>query len=43
MFQYCILQNQYKYVEFIGKGDTAKKKAFLVNKEILYSYGEEFI
>ena len=39
----CILQNQYKYVEFIGKGDTEKKKAFLVDKEILYSYGEEFI
>ena len=38
----CILQNQYKYVEFVGNGDNAKKKAFLVNKELLYSYGKEF-
>ncbi len=22
----CLLQNQYKYVEFVGNGDTAKKK-----------------
>jgi hypothetical protein len=38
----CILQNQYKYVEFVGNGDNEKKKAFLVNKKLLYSYGKEF-
>ena len=37
----CIIQNKYRYAEFIGKGDTEPKKAFLVNKELLYSYGKE--
>lgn len=37
----CIIQNRYRYAEFIGKGDTEPKKAFLVNKELLYSYGKE--
>lgn len=35
----CIFQLQLKYVEFVGKGDSQKKKAFLVNKETLFKYG----
>ena len=32
----CILENNLKYVEFIGKGDTKSKKAYLIKKQILY-------
>ncbi len=34
----CILENKLKWVEFIGKGDTKRKKAYLIKKEILYKY-----
>jgi len=34
----CIKDNNLKYVEFIGKGDTKSKKAYLIKKEILYKY-----
>ena len=34
----CILENKLKRVEFIGKGDTKSKKAYLIKKEILYKY-----
>ena len=34
----CILENKLKWVEFIGKGDTKSKKAYLIKKEILYNY-----
>lgn len=34
----CILENKLKWVEFIGKGDTKSKKAYLIKKEILYKY-----
>lgn len=36
----CILENNLMYVEFIGKGDTKSKKAYLIKKEILYKYKE---
>ena len=36
----CILENNLRYVEFIGKGDTKSKKAYLIKKEILYKYKE---
>tara|TARA_R110000772_G_scaffold19344_1_gene54027 strand:- start:646 stop:1065 length:420 start_codon:yes stop_codon:yes gene_type:complete len=34
----CILDNKLKYVQFIGKGDTKSKKAYLIKKELLYKY-----
>lgn len=37
----CIFMNKLKYAEFIGNGDTKSKKAFLVKKDILFSYGKE--
>jgi hypothetical protein len=33
--------NKLKYAEFTGNGDTKSKKAFLVKKDILFSYGKE--
>ncbi len=36
----CIIQNKLSPVEFIGKGDTKSKKAYLIKKEILYKYKE---
>ena len=36
----CILENNLKYVEFVGKGDTKSKKAYLIKKETLYKYKE---
>jgi hypothetical protein len=38
----CIFDCKLQYVEFIGSGDSKSKKAFLVNKEILFSYGSLF-
>jgi len=35
----CILLNNLQHTEFIGKGDTAPKKAYLINRELLFSYG----
>ena len=34
----CILDNKLKYVQFIGKGDSKSKKAYLIKKELLYKY-----
>jgi len=34
----CIKENNLKYCEFTGKGDTKSKKAYLINKELLYNY-----
>ncbi len=34
----CIKDNNLRYVEFIGKGDTKSKKAYLIKKEVLYKY-----
>ena len=36
----CIKDNNLRYVEFIGKGDTKSKKAYLIKKELLYKYKE---
>jgi len=36
----CIFLNKLQYVEFVGKGDTRSKKAFLVPKNILFKYGK---
>ena len=38
----CIFLNKLTYKEFVGNGDTASKKAFLVPKDILFKYGVEF-
>lgn len=35
----CICLNNLKYSEFIGKGDTEPKKAYLIPKEMLFNYG----
>jgi hypothetical protein len=37
----CIFQNKLQYVEFVGEGDRASKKAFLVQKKLLFQYGKE--
>lgn len=37
----CIFQNKLQYAEFVGQGDTSKKKAFLVPKELLFQYGKK--
>lgn len=36
----CIFMNKLQYVEFIGKGDSKSKKAFLIKKNCLFSYGK---
>lgn len=36
----CIFLNKLQYREFIGQGDTASKKAFLVNKNELFRFGK---
>lgn len=37
----CIFMNKLKYAEFVGNGDTKSKKAFLIRKDVLFSYGKE--
>jgi hypothetical protein len=37
---HCIFINRLQYREFVGNGDTASKKAFLVPKELLFKYGK---
>jgi hypothetical protein len=37
----CILVNQLQYKEFIGKGDNVSKKAFLIPKPLLFTYGND--
>tara|TARA_R110000764_G_scaffold17734_2_gene48543 strand:- start:224 stop:649 length:426 start_codon:yes stop_codon:yes gene_type:complete len=34
----CIKDNNLKYAQFIGRGDTKSKKAYLIKKELLYKY-----
>jgi len=36
----CIFMNKLQYVEFIGKGDSKSKKAFLIKKDTLFAYGK---
>lgn len=38
----CIFLLKLHFVEFVGNGDTVKKKAFLVPKDKLFNYGKEF-
>lgn len=37
----CIFLNKLQYVEFVGEGDKASKKAFLVPKDVLFKYGKK--
>jgi hypothetical protein len=37
----CIFLNKLTYREFVGTGDTEKKKAFLVPKEVLFKHGKQ--
>ena len=37
----CIFLNGLQYKEFIGTGDTVSKKAFLVPKPLLFTYGND--
>lgn len=37
----CIKENKLTCREFIGNGDTVKKKAYLVKKELLFKYGKQ--
>jgi len=39
----CIVENKLKYVEFVGKGDTKSKKAYLIKKSLLYKYKELWV
>ena len=34
----CIIFNKFQFAEFIGKGDSVSKKAFLIKKELLSQY-----
>lgn len=36
----CIFENKLQATKFTGKGDSAEKQAFLVKKELLFSYGK---
>lgn len=36
----CIEENNLRYAEFVAKGDTKSKKAYLINKTLLYKYKE---
>lgn len=36
----CIKDNNLRYAQFTGKGDTKSKKAYLIKKEVLYKYKE---
>ena len=35
----CILMNNLKQHTFVGKGDTISKTAYLIEKDLLFSYG----
>ena len=37
----CILLNKLVHTEFTAKGDYNSKKAFLIQKEVLFNYGEK--
>jgi len=38
---YAIFMAKLTYVEFVGKGDSVSKKAFLIKKEDLFKYGKQ--
>ena len=37
----CIKDYNLKPVEFVGKGDTKPKKAYLISRDILFNYSEK--
>lgn len=37
----CIFQLKLQHVEFVGEGDKASKKAFLVPKDVLFKCGKQ--
>ena len=37
----CIFDNKLTHVQFTGSGDSKSKKAFLIKKDMLFSYGKE--
>lgn len=37
----CIKDNNLKYYNFIGKGDTKHKDAYLIKKKLLYKYKQK--
>lgn len=37
---YCIFNSKQSYASFVGQGDNALKKAFLINKKVLFAYSE---
>lgn len=36
----CIFLNKLRHIQFVGKGDTEPKKAFLVSKQLLVPFGK---
>jgi hypothetical protein len=36
----CIILNKLDYVEFTGSGDKNSKKAFLIDKRVLFTYAK---
>jgi len=40
---YCIFVNKLRCVDFIGEGDSSSKRAFLINKEILFSHAIKIV
>ena len=39
----CIKENNLRTVKFTGKGDQHPKIAYLIKKDLLFSYGKQFI
>lgn len=39
----CISENNLRTVKFTGKGDQHPKIAYLIKKDLLFSYGKQFI
>jgi len=37
----CIFQEKLTFVEFVGNGDSSRKKAFLVPKHLLFQHGKQ--
>ena len=39
----CIIENDFKAVEFIGNGDSKHKLAYLIPRRLLYSYADKVV
>jgi hypothetical protein len=37
----CIFQEKLTFVDFVGSGDSSRKKAFLVPKHLLFQHGKQ--